>query len=164
MYPVLLLKNLGLLEAGQTALDVGTGDMAIAERLVRNGLSVDAIDVAEPERAVAGVQFQQVSVEDFLLQNTKTYDIVIARHVLHNTTDPLRVIDDLNAIAGTFVFTCFGTDNWLNDERYVCTQDQILARFPADSIRHRSETFQYSPNHAGQIVYWHVHSFVVCKT
>ncbi len=161
MYPVPLLKHLDLLQPGQRALDVGAGDLSISAQLVRNGLTVDAIDVVQPTKVVTGVNFQKISVEKFLSETNKTYDIVIARHVLHQVPDPDYVIDALQAISRTFVFTCFGAENWLAEERYVYTQQEILERFPSDTIRHRSETFQYSPNYAGKTVFWHVHSFAI---
>jgi 2-polyprenyl-3-methyl-5-hydroxy-6-metoxy-1,4-benzoquinol methylase len=90
MDPIYLLKETGLFEECKTVLDVGARNGGISSRLVELGRQVDAIDVKSPAAEIAGVTFEAISVEDFLLKNTKQYDLVIARHVLHYLDNPKR--------------------------------------------------------------------------
>jgi SAM-dependent methyltransferase len=161
MNPIFLLKELGLLKGAQTVLDVGARDGVISARFAEIEMSVDAIDIHEPKSSVEGVNFQTISVEDFLLQNDKMYDIVVARHVLHHLARPKEIIQSLNNIAGIFFFTCFGPkDDW---EGKVSTlaHDEVLSMFHSGSVKHHSEAFQYGKTYAGDTKYWHINTFVI---
>jgi DNA helicase-2/ATP-dependent DNA helicase PcrA len=101
-------------------------------------------------------------LETFLEKNTKRYDIVIARHVLPFTSDPLTLITKLNTIANIFVFTCFGpTDDW-KDEDYIITltKDELHDLFAPNTIKHYSETFEETKTYKGGSKFWHYHTFV----
>jgi len=161
MDPIYLLKETGLFEECKTVLDVGARNGGISSRLVELGRQVDAIDVKSPAAEIAGVTFEAISVEDFLLKNTKQYDLVIARHMLHYLDNPKAVIAGLNNISGIFFFTCFGPqDDWA-DKVTVLSHDEVLSLFKPESVKHHSEAFQYGKTYAGDTKYWHINTFVI---
>jgi 2-polyprenyl-3-methyl-5-hydroxy-6-metoxy-1,4-benzoquinol methylase len=124
MPPIPLLTKLQLLEGNKTALDVGTKDGKIAQQLSTLGLEVDAIDIEKIPEHNPVINFEQTSLEDFLKKNTKHFDIVIARHVLPFTNDPLVLISKLNSIAGIFIFTCFGPQDEWSDRDSIVTLEK----------------------------------------
>jgi hypothetical protein len=162
MPPIPLLTKLQLLEGNATALDVGTKDGKIAQQLAQLGFRVDAIDVESLTEEIHGINFEQVSLETFLEKNTKRYDIVIARHVLPFTSDPLTLITKLNTIANIFVFTCFGpTDDWKDEDHIITlTKDELYDLFAPNTIKHYSETFEETKTYKGDSKFWHYHTFV----
>lgn len=161
MNPIFLLRELSLLEENKTVLDVGARDGLIASRFAEMGMAVDAIDINEPAAQIEGVNFETVSVEDFLEKSDKRYDIVVARHVLHHVTNPKEVIKSLNDRAGIFFFTCFGPkDDWVGKVSTLA-QEEVLSMFQRESVRHHSEAFQYGKTYAGDMKYWHINTFVI---
>lgn len=161
MNPIFLLKELGILKGNKTVLDVGARDGNISSRFVEIGMSVDAIDINEPEVKIEGVNFETISIEDFLKKNDKKYDIVVARHVLHHLQNPKEIIKNLNDISGIFFFTCFGPkDDWVGKVSTV-THDEVLSMFKSESVKHHSEAFQYGKTYAGDVKYWHINTFVI---
>lgn len=138
-------------------LDVGTKDGMIASQFAELGLEVDAIDIRQPDKDIGNVNFKKISVEDFLLQNNKDYDIVVCRHVLHQLKEPKRVIEALNQIADIFFFTCFGS----KDEWFTLEHEDVLTMFQSETVRHHSEAFQYGKTYAGDMKYWHINTFVI---
>jgi|AntRauTorcE11897_2_1112592.scaffolds.fasta_scaffold08489_3 SAM-dependent methyltransferase len=163
MPPIPLLTKLDLLEGNKTVLDVGCKDGATALLFAKLGLTVDAIDIHAPREPLENISFRQISIEDFLTENTREFDIVVARHILPFTKKPLDLVEKLNSIAGVFMFTCFGPqDEWHGREDVVTiTHEKVKGLFSATSIRHRSETFEYSTTYTGNIKFWHVHTFVI---
>jgi 2-polyprenyl-3-methyl-5-hydroxy-6-metoxy-1,4-benzoquinol methylase len=161
MNPIYLLKNLDLLADCKTVLDVGARDGVISSQFVVLGMEVDAIDIRTPELYRKGVNFEQISVDKFLEKNNKHYDIVIARHVMHLLDNPTKVIKDLQKISGVFFFTCFGPkDDWA-DTVTVLSHDEVLSMFAPESVKHHSEAFQHAKTYAGDVKYWHIHTFVI---
>ena len=144
-------------------LDVGTKDGQIALQLSKLGLQVDAIDTEPLPNVIPDITFNQVSVEDFLASNSKTYDIVVARHVLPFTKDPLSLIQQLNSIAGIFVFTCFGQQDDWRDADHIVTLDkaELYELFKRETIKHYSETFEETRGYQGNLKFWHYHTFVI---
>jgi hypothetical protein len=163
MPPIPLLTKLDLLQGVKTALDVGTKDGTIAIKLTNLKIKVDAIDTEPLPNAIAGITFEQISVEDFLLKNTKRYDVVIARHILPFTNDPLSLIKKLNNIADVFLFTCFGPqDDWAEADHVVTLEkDEIRHACAPATVRHYSETFEYTKTYVGEMKHWHYHTVVV---
>ena len=160
MNPVYLLNELDLLE-GRTALDVGTKDGLIATQLSKKGFQVDAIDIKECVLEEKNFNFEQISVNDFLEKNTKLYDIVIARHVLHLVDNPIEILQGLNKIAKVFFFTCFGPkDDWFGVVKTL-SQEEVESLFKPESIKHRSEAFQYGKAYNGESKFWHISTFVI---
>jgi SAM-dependent methyltransferase len=161
MNPIFLLRELGLLKDLKAALDVGARDGIISARLVEFGLDVDAIDIHEPKEEIEGVSFQKISVENFLEENTKKYNVVIARHVMHHLENPKKVIEELNKIADVFFFTCFGPkDDWAGKVS-ILEHDEVLSMFKPKSVIHHSEAFQYGKTYAGDTKFWHINTFVI---
>jgi len=163
MPPIKLLTKLGLLEGNKTVLDIGTKDGRVAIPFAELGLTVDAIDVRDPEQALPDISFERISVEDFLERNTKHYDIVTARHILPFTDNPLELIEKINNIAGVFMFSCFGPeDDWKDrDDIVFLNKEEIRSLFKQNQIRHYSETFEYGSTYTGVMKFWHIHTFVV---
>ncbi len=161
MNPIFLLKELGLLEQCKTALDVGTRDGRIAAHLVQSGLVVEAIDINELTAPLPGVIFTQISVEDFLKENTKHYDLVVARHVLHHVSDPKAVIQDLADIADILFFTCFGPQDEWAGKVSTLSHEEVMGLFRVEQVRHHSEAFQYGKTYAGDMKFWHINTFVI---
>lgn len=163
MHPVILLQKLNLLDGNLTALDVGTRNGEVANRLTDLGFIVDAIDLNLPATPLQSAHFEQISVEDFLQKNSKTYDVVIARHVLPFTTQPLELIEKLKTISGVFLFTCFGPqDEWhVREDVVTLGKEQLMSLFSPTQIRHYSETFEYSSTYKGNVKFWHIHTFVI---
>ena len=157
MPPIKLLTKLGLLEGNKTVLDIGTKDGRVAIPFTELGLTVDAIDIRDPEHTLPNISFTKVSVEDFVETNTKRFDIVTARHILPFTSNPLGLIEKINTIAGVFVFSCFGPeDDWKDrDDIVFLDKQEIHPLFPAKHIRHYSETFEYGSTYAGVMKFWH---------
>ncbi|MCD5381665.1 MAG: hypothetical protein LR008_03785 [Candidatus Pacebacteria bacterium] len=69
MDPLLLLKQLDLVQENKTVLDVGTKNGMTASQFAELGLEVDAIDIKQPDKFIENVNFKEISVEDFLLHN-----------------------------------------------------------------------------------------------
>jgi len=164
MNPIVLLKDLSILKGNRTVLDVGTKDGAIAKRFADLGVDVDTIDIHPLPEPIEGVNFEQIGVDEFLEKNDKHYDIVVCRHVLHLLPNPKEVIEKLNEIAGIFFFTCFGPqDDWA-DRVSILEHDEVLEMFPKETVRHRSEAFQYGTTYAGDTKFWHINTFVIKNT
>lgn len=161
MNPIYLLKELGLLENKKTMLDVGTRDGAIASKFADLGLTVNAIDIHKPKHKIVNVNFEQISIKEFLIKNELEFDVVVARHVLHHLQNPKVVLEGLNAIAGVFFFTCFGPkDEWFGQVSTLA-HDEVLDMFSEARVVHHSEAFQYGKTYAGNIKFWHISTFVI---
>lgn len=104
MDPIFLLKELSVFKELKTALDVGTRDGKIASRLAEQGLHVDAIDINDLLVPASNFQFEKISVTDFIEKNTKKYDLIVAKHLLHLLPDPKQVILELNKISDVFFY------------------------------------------------------------
>jgi len=160
MNPVYLLNELDLLK-GNTALDVGTRDGLVATQLSKKGFAVDAIDVKECSDESGSFNFELISVEDFLRKNAKKYDIVVARHVLHLLNNPKEVLQGLHSISKVLFFTCFGPkDDWFGIVKTL-SQEEVGSLFKPESIKHRSEAFQYGTTYSGETKFWHINTFVI---
>ena len=161
MSPLILLKELSLLKGNKTVLDVGTKDGFIASKFAELGMEVDAIDINDLENPIEGVNFKKISIKEFLDKNTKTYDIVVCRHVLHHLDNPQEVIRGLNEISKIFVFTCFGPkDDWAAEVTTLSHND-VLNMFKPETVRHHSEAFQYGKTYLGDEKFWHINTFVI---
>ena len=161
MSPVILLRELSLLENNKTVLDVGTKNGSIASSFVNLGMEVDAIDLQPLPNLIESVHFEQIGVEDFLEKNEKHYDIVVCRHVLHLLPNPVEIIEKLNNVANIFFFTCFGEkDDW-SAKVSILEHNKVLDLFPKETVRHHSEAFQYGKTYAGDMKYWHINTFVI---
>lgn len=161
MQPVPLLKELGLLEGCNTALDIGTRDGATAAALAREGLQVTAIDIRELPEAVPGICFEKIGIEEFLQRNTKKYDVVVMRHVLHLVADPKAVIRQLQSISRVLFFTCFGPkDEWAG-EVSTLSHEELLGMFIPETVKHHSEVLERGKTYAGDEKLWHINTFVI---
>jgi len=161
MSPIILLKELSLLENNKTVLDIGTKNGWIASSFANLGMEVDAIDPQQLPNPIEGVHFEQIGVEDFIEKNERHYDIVVCRHVIHLLPNPVEVVKKLNEIANIFFFTCFGEkDDW-SDRVSILEHNKVLDLFPTKNIRHHSEAFQYAKTYAGDMKYWHINTFVL---
>lgn len=161
MDPIALLKELSLLKNNKTVLDVGTKDGTIATRFVDLGMKVDAIDIHPLPSLIEGVNFEEISIEDFLAKNNKHYDIIICRHILHHLSNPKEIIEQLSEIGSIFFFTCFGEkDDWAGKVTTL-KHDEVLTLFPEKTVRHHSEAFQYGKTYAGDTKFWHINTFVI---
>ena len=61
MNSIFLFKELGVLKGNKTVLDVGARDGSISSRFIEMGMSVDAIDINEPEIKIEEVNFETIS-------------------------------------------------------------------------------------------------------
>lgn len=161
MSPIILLKELSLLKNNKTVLDVGTKDGSIALQFADLGMQVDAIDINDLLEAGQKINFEKIGIEDFLLKNTKCYDVVVCRHVLHHLDNPIDIITRLNKIAGIFFFTCFGEKDEWADRVSTVRYDEVIKLFPEQTIKHRSESFQYGKTYSGDTKFWHINTFVI---
>lgn len=162
MPPLPLLTRLDLL-TGNTVLDVGTRDGAIATQFADRGFTVTAVDPHPTQKEVPNVTLRTESIEHFLDSTTERFDIIVARHVLPFTPDPLDLIQKLSARAHIFYFTCFGErDDWRDRADIVTVEKTVLhSLFDPATIRHYSETFEQSRTYRDNIKHWHIHTFVL---
>ncbi len=75
-----------LVRGGEAALELGSGDGALARRLREVGLAVDALDrVPPPSGWPAVARWHQADLRDF--ENWADYPVVLANLVLHHLAD-----------------------------------------------------------------------------
>lgn len=163
MPPYPLLAKLNLLAGNKTVLDIGTKDALSIKPFIQGEFEVHAIDIKPLAQPVENLQFTQTSIEDFLQQNIQNFDIVIARHILPFTSDPLHLISEIKKMAGVFLFTCFGPEDEWRDREDITTlkKEDLTSLFKTEQIRHYSETLEYSGTYSGNTKFWHIHTLVV---
>lgn len=95
----LSLENLDI----KNVLDVGTGSGIFAEAFAARGLQVTGID-ANPEmikavqRLLPAVHFQEAVAEHIPYPNA-TFDLVFLGHLLHETDDHLKALNEARRVA-----------------------------------------------------------------
>jgi 2-polyprenyl-6-hydroxyphenyl methylase/3-demethylubiquinone-9 3-methyltransferase len=86
---------------GSRALDVGCGGGILAEGLARRGAEVTGIDMGAASLAAARlhllesglkVDYQQTTVEQFVLQHPAEFDLVTCMELLEHVPDPASVV------------------------------------------------------------------------
>jgi hypothetical protein len=163
MEPIYLLKELNLFDKCKTVLDVGTRDGDISKRFSEYGKDVTAIDINYLPIDTNSFIFHRISVENFLENNIKKFDLVIIKDVLHLTEDPIKIIKELYKISEVLMFTIFGTkDSWtnINDVNIL----KIKNFFSSEEVVFMSESEQYSPDNNGNNKFWHTYTFVISKS
>lgn len=87
----------------RTMLDVGTGSGIFAEAFGKRGLMVSGID-PNPDMLVAAKEFipeanfQPGTVEEIPFED-KLFDLVFLGHVLHESDDPLKALQEVGRVA-----------------------------------------------------------------
>lgn len=87
----------------QSALDVGTGNGIFAEAFVGLGLDVTGIDIQEPmleaaRKLVPGARFELGSAEALPFTD-HSFDLCFLGLILHETSNPLQVIQEAHRVA-----------------------------------------------------------------
>lgn len=162
MNPIILLKKLQLLE-GNTALDIGTKSGKNAIWLNDLGFQTTAIDIKPLPKPEKSIQFIQTDIDDFLKQNKKQYDVVVARHVLPFLSNPKQTLENIMKISSTLYVTMFGPkDDWA--DRYpTMTHEEMKSMFRDWDIRHRAEVFEHAPTYTNEMKFWHINTIVAAR-
>ncbi len=153
------LKSINKLNGGQ-ALDVGSGQGFITNKLAEIGFSVDSIDKNNSDS------------EDIRIYDLKTnnYDLIIARNVLPFLSSREETFTVINKLfsglksGGVMYFTIFGPkDDWANDPKMTFLEyDDVLSNLPGKVLKQGTE-FLWGPTMAGEMKHWHIHHFVIEK-
>ena len=91
----------------KTVLDVGCGTGLFSEAFLNEGVTVTGIDINSrmietAKKAVPGASFQQGKAEDLPFPED-AFDMVFLAHVLHESDDPLSVLNESKRVSGKAV-------------------------------------------------------------
>jgi 2-polyprenyl-3-methyl-5-hydroxy-6-metoxy-1,4-benzoquinol methylase len=164
--PISILKSTGLIHGeGASCLDVGINEGFYAEKFVDAGYRVHGIDKNPMPKAIPGVTFTQVRLEDFKTDNK--FNLIFARRVLHHTGDPLKyaknLIDFLDPNDGVFAVSFLGLDDpWVISGKskgvHYMEAYQLLSlhlELFYDGTKH-----ERGKSMSGEFKLWHIHSFI----
>lgn len=89
--------------AVKSVLDVGTGTGVFAEAFSKLSMGVTGIDtnadlLAVARRHVPGGQFQEARAEEIPFED-RFFDLVFLGHVLHETDNPLKALEEARRVA-----------------------------------------------------------------
>ncbi len=93
--------NTGSPLADKTACDIGCGGGILSESMAKCGATVTGLDMGKAPLSVARlhaieseleIDYQQITAEEFALQNTGKYDVVTCMEMLEHVPDPASVI------------------------------------------------------------------------
>jgi len=140
--------NLKAMTSGRNLLDVGCGYGLFSLEAIRQGFSVDAMEIADAERAIAtevlGFSPTLTTFEKF--QPGRIYNAIILSQVFEHAREPvewIRKVRDLLAPGGVAVialpnFSSFITDILKDGDPYV-TPPAHLNYFGPDNLRRIAE-------------------------
>ncbi len=87
--------------AGKKVLDVGCGGGILAEGMAALGAEVTGIDLSEKALNVAklhllesgfSIDYRRMSVEEFLTDQVRSYDVITCMEMLEHVPDPMSVV------------------------------------------------------------------------
>lgn len=145
---VRIARNLKAMTSGRDLLDVGCGYGLFSLEAIRQGFSVNAIEIADAERVIAtqmlGFAPTPTTFEQF--QPGRTYNAIILSQVFEHAREPtkwIRKIYDLLAPSGVAVialpnFSSFITDILKDRDPYV-TPPAHLNYFGPFNLKHLVE-------------------------
>jgi len=93
--------NTGSPLSDKTACDIGCGGGILSESMAKCGATVTGLDMGKAPLSVARlhaieseleIDYQQITAEEFALQNTGKYDVVTCMEMLEHVPDPASVI------------------------------------------------------------------------
>lgn len=151
---------------GTSLLDIGARDTKLAETLKNEGFSkITLIDKNELiDGNTSEFEFIQTNLETF--QPEINYDIVICRHVLPFTEDPLKDLEKILLFGTITYFTLFGIED-ARKKLHLVTKDQIekvLSKFPDLEICYQSESKFKGKLYNGDMIDWHLFTYITKKT
>lgn len=128
---------------GKTVLDLGSCVGATGAWVLENNaslyhgveLSLDLsnVSIGNLEKYFARNRWQiyNSSIENFLLENKNTYDIIIASGVLYSFFDPIPFLDKISKISNTIIIESLHPQNLPNNLKI----DKFLEDYPLISFR-----------------------------
>lgn len=152
---------------GTSLLDIGARDTRLAEILNKEGFS--KITLLDKNKIVGEVERERVEIIHMPLElfiPKDSYDLVVCRHVLPFVEDPLEQLERILSFGTITYFTLFGTD----DDRkklHLVTKDQIkevLQKFPNLEIRYQGESTFKGKLYNGDIINWHLFTYITKNT
>jgi 2-polyprenyl-3-methyl-5-hydroxy-6-metoxy-1,4-benzoquinol methylase len=152
---------------GTSLLDIGARDTKLANYLLMAGFSkITLIDkneiIGDIERE--RVEKLQIPIEEF--KPLINYDLVVCRHVLSFTEDPLKNLENILSFGRITYFTLFGVED-ARKKLHLITKDQVekvLSKFPNLEIRYQSESKFKGKLYNGDIIDWHLFTYITKKT
>jgi hypothetical protein len=150
---------------GSSLLDIGARDTQLANHLLREGFSkITLVDKNEIIGDIERVEKLQIPIEEF--KPLINYDLVVCRHVLSFTKDPLKNLENILSFGTTTYFTLFGVED-ARKKLHLVTKDQVekvLLKFPNLEIQYQSESKFKGKLYNGDIIDWHLFTYITKKT
>ena len=150
---------------GNSVLDIGARNSNLAIKLKDFGFNeVTLLDKEDLNiEKIDGVNFLKADISNYIFD--KTYDIVICRHVLPFTKEPMKVLKKILDTGNICFFTLFGHDD---DRKKLSLVDlneieNTIATNSKVEIIYKNEIHYKGPLYNGDINNWHIFTFVTEK-
>lgn len=155
------LKLVGVF-SGKTALDIGARNTDLAVVLKDNGFEqVTLIDKDFIDIGAIDCNYIQTDLSDF--NPTETFDLVIARHVLPFTDNPLQEFKKILSFSKVCYVTFFGND----DDRkriFLFSKDEIegiINEHDSLEVLYKNEIHYQGKLYNGSLNNWHVFTYII---
>jgi hypothetical protein len=147
---------------GESFLDIGARNTDLAEIFKAKGFTSILLVDKNFEKKPEGFLYEEIDLIDF--KPSQNYDVVVCRHTLPFTKDPLGNMEKILSFGTTCFFTFFGPQD--DRKNLSITKESIektLARHTHISIVYRDEIEYDGLLYSGDIIHWHVFTYVTTK-